>query len=115
MVIDYLLTLPQVEAKEIAIFGYSRDGKMVTMAAMIDQRISGLIAGSAGVAGVLPWRFSGETDMGESIESTTRMFPTWLAPQIRFFAGREDRLPIDANLMVDLIVAFAGADGVWPQ
>jgi dienelactone hydrolase len=107
MVIDYLQTLPQVDAKRIGIFGYSRDGKMVTIAAALDERISALIAGSAGVAGVLPWRLGGETGMAEGIESTTRMFPTWLAPQFRFFAGREDRLPVDANLLLDLIAPRA--------
>jgi pimeloyl-ACP methyl ester carboxylesterase len=107
MVIDYLQTLPQVDMQRIGVFGYSRDGKMATLAAMLDERISALIAGSAGVGGVLPWRLSGESGMGESIESTTRMFPSWFAPQFRFFCGREDRLPVDANLLVALIAPRA--------
>ncbi|MFZ9747453.1 MAG: alpha/beta hydrolase family protein, partial [Opitutaceae bacterium] len=44
---------------------------------------------------------------GEGIESTTRMFPGWFAPQLRFFAGREDRLPVDANLLIALIAPRA--------
>lgn len=103
VVLDYLETVPQVEAKQIALYGYSRDGKMATMAAAFDERIAALIAGSTGVGGLLPWRLSGEREGGESIETTTRMFPTWLAPQVRFFAGREDRLPVDANLFLALI------------
>ena len=49
------------------------------------------------------WRYSGERNSGESIESTTRMFPRWYNPRFRFFSGREDRLPIDGNLLVALM------------
>ena len=52
---------------------------------------------------VLPWRASGERGFGEGIETTTRNFPTWFAPQLRFFAGREDRLPVDGNLLAAMI------------
>jgi dienelactone hydrolase len=103
LVIDYLATLPQVDMKHIGIFGYSRDGKMVAIAAAMDTRIAAVIAGSTGVGGVLPWRASGERGFGEGIETTTRNFPTWFAPQLRFFAGREDRLPVDGNLLAAMI------------
>jgi hypothetical protein len=100
IVIDYLETLPEIDSTRIALFGYSRDGKMATIAAAFDERIAALIAGSTGVGGLLPWRLSGERGNGEGIETTTRMFPTWFAPQLRFFSGREDRLPVDANLQL---------------
>ncbi|HEX4038279.1 MAG TPA: alpha/beta fold hydrolase [Acidobacteriaceae bacterium] len=103
LVVDYLYTLPQVDKKHIAIFGYSRNGKMISIAAALDPRITAVIAGSTGVGGVLPWRATGERGSGESIESTTREFPTWFAPQLRFFAGREDRLPVDGNLLAAII------------
>src|SRR5581483_7527793 len=77
------------------------------IAAALDERIAAVIAGSTGVGGVLPWRLSGERGMGEGIESTTRMFPLWFAPQLRFFSGREDRLPVDANLLVALVAPRA--------
>src|SRR5262249_13952425 len=37
----------------------------------------------------------------------TRSFPTWFHPRARFFAGREDRLPVDANLLVAMIAPRA--------
>jgi dienelactone hydrolase len=103
LVVDYLATLPHVDMPHIAIFGYSRDGKMAALAAAFDTRITAVIAGSTGVGGVLPWRASGERGFGEGIESTTRSFPTWFAPQLRFFSGREDRLPVDGNLLAAMI------------
>ena len=107
LVLDYLETLPQVDMKHVAINGYSRDGKMATIAAALDERITALIAGSTGVGGVLPWRSAGERGFGEGIETTTRQFPTWFVPRLRFFAGREDRLPIDGNLLVAMIAPRA--------
>lgn len=107
LVVDYLLTLPEIDSKRIAITGYSRGGKMATFAAAFDERIAAVIAGSTGVGGVLPWRLAGERGMGEGVESTTRSFPLWFAPQLRFFSGREDRLPVDANLLVALLAPRA--------
>jgi len=103
LVLDYLESVPQVDMQRVSIYGYSRNGKMATIAGAIDERISAVIAGSTGVGGVLPWRLSGERNSGEGIESTTRSFPTWFVPRLRFFSGREDRLPIDANLLMALI------------
>ena len=107
LVLDYLETLPEVDMKRVGMFGYSRDGKMATIAAAMDERIAAVIAGSTGVGGVLPWRSAGERGFGEGIESTTRSFPTWFVPRLRFFSGREDRLPIDANLLVAMIAPRA--------
>ncbi len=106
-VVDYLYTLPQVDKAHIAIAGYSRGGKMALTAAALDERIAAVVAGSTGVGGILTWRQGGERNNAESIETTTRMFPLWMAPQLRFFAGREDRLPIDGNLLVALMAPRA--------
>lgn len=103
LVLDYLETIPQADMKHVGMFGYSRDGKMAAIAGALDERISAVIAGSTGVGGLLPWRLSGERNAGESIESTTRSFPTWFIPRLRFFAGREDRLPVDGNLLAAMI------------
>ncbi len=103
LVLDYLETVPQVDMKHVGMFGYSRDGKMAAIATALDERISAVIAGSTGVGGLLPWRLSGERNAGEGIESTTRSFPTWFVPRLRFFSGREDRLPVDGNLLAAMI------------
>lgn len=106
-VLDYLETVPQVDMDRVAVYGYSRDGKMATIAAAIDERIDGVLAGSTGVGGTLPFRLAGERNHGESIESTTRMFPDWFHPRLRFFSGRDDRLPVDGNLLVALVAPRA--------
>lgn len=107
IVLDYFQTIEQVDMEKIALYGYSRDGKMASIAAARDERIAALVAGSTGVGGFVPWRYAGERGGGESIESTTRMFPDWFIPELRFFSGREDRLPVDANLLLAAIAPRA--------
>jgi len=107
IVIDYLATLPQVNMKQIAINGYSRDGKMATMAAAFDDRIAAVAAGSTGVGGLVPWRLGGERGGGEGIETTTRSYPNWFIPRLRYFSGHEDYLPVDGNLLLALIAPRA--------
>ena len=106
-VVDHLLTVPQVDKARIAVTGYSRAGKMALIAAALDERIAAVVAGSTGVGGVTPWRLSGEYGMGEGVESTTRSFPIWFHPRLRFFSGKEDRLPVDGNLIVAMVAPRA--------
>jgi pimeloyl-ACP methyl ester carboxylesterase len=107
VVIDYLATVSQADMKHIAINGYSRDGKMATIAAAFDDRIAAVVAGSTGVGGLVPWRHAGERGGGEGIETTTRMFPSWFIPRLRYFSGHEDYLPVDGNLLLALIAPRA--------
>ena len=101
--LDYLEKVPEADMKRVAIFGYSRDGKQAAIAAALDERIGALVAGSTGVGGILPYRLGGERNQAEGIESTTKMFPDWFVPRLRFFVGREDRLPVDGNLLLAAI------------
>ena len=107
IVLDYLETLPQVDMKRVAIWGGPRDGKMTTIAAALDERLAAVIGVTTGVGGFIPWRLSGERGYGEGIEIFTREFPTWFVPRLRFFSGREDRLPIDGNLLTAMIAPRA--------
>ncbi len=107
VVVDYLETLSEVDKARIAITGYSRNGKMALITAALDTRIAAVVAGSTGVGGVYAWRDGSERNSSESIESTTRSFPLWFTPALRFFSGREDRLPVDGNLLVALVAPRA--------
>jgi pimeloyl-ACP methyl ester carboxylesterase len=93
--VDYLLTLPEVDPRRIALTGHSRNGKTSLIAAAMDERIRAVILSSAGAGGTCPYRLFSETQFGEGIELITRTFPDWLHPRLRFYAGREHKLPID--------------------
>ncbi len=100
--VDYLYTLPQTDRKRIAITGHSRNGKQSLIAAALDERISLVISSSSGTGGTMPARLFSDRNFGESIEHITRVFPMWFHPRLRFFSGREQKLPFDMNELVAL-------------
>ena len=100
--IDYLETLDFVEKDKIALTGHSRNGKQSLIASAIDERISAVISSSSGAGGAMPYRYFSEMHFGEGIELLTRVFPDWFHPRLRFFAGSEDRLPVDNHELIAL-------------
>lgn len=102
-VLDYVLTLPEADRRHVAVSGHSRNGKLALIAAAIDPRITAVIPSSAGAAGTSPYRFTSERGFGESLEATTWMCPDWFHPRLRFFVGREQKLPVDTHAYLALV------------
>ena len=101
--IDYLHTLPFVNTNQIALTGHSRNGKTAIIGAAFDPRVNAIISSSSGAGGACSYRLFSETQFGEGIENITRSFPDWLHPRLRFFAGRENKLPIDQPQLIACI------------
>ena len=100
--LDWLHTLPFIDKLNACITGHSRNGKLSLICGAIDERFNVVISSSSGVGGATPYRLFNEAHFGEGIELITYTFPEWFHPRLRFFAGREDKLPIDANLLLAL-------------
>ena len=102
--IDYLSSLDLVDRNRIGVVGHSRGGKMAVIAAALDERISATIAShtGSGAGTVPPWRYMGEKYGGETLESSTRSYPYWNHPRMRFFIGRENKLPFDSHFLLAL-------------
>ncbi|MFO1448957.1 MAG: prolyl oligopeptidase family serine peptidase [Opitutaceae bacterium] len=105
--IDYLVTRPEVDRTRLALTGHSRNAKQSLIAAAFDDRIAAVISSSAGAGGSIPYRLSSETQLQESIEILTRRHADWIHPRLRFFVGRENRLPIDQHELVACIAPRA--------
>ncbi len=101
--IDYLYTLPVVDQDKIGITGHSRNGKLSLMAAAFDERITACIPSSGGTGAEVPWRYCSINYDIEDIALLSCAQPSWLHPRLRFFIGREDKLPVDQNLFMALI------------
>lgn len=102
-VVDYLLTRPEVNHEQIAITGHSRNGKQALWAAAFDERISAVISSSCGTGGITPWRYSDPQYGNQTLDDICSNAAHWFHPRLRFFFGREDRLPADQNLLLSLI------------
>jgi dienelactone hydrolase len=105
--VDYLYTLARVNKDQLAMAGHSRNGKQALLAAAFDERITAVITSSAGTGGEIPFRYTDESHDNESIDKITTNFPQWLHPRLRFFIGREHKLPIDQNLLMAAIAPRA--------
>ena len=118
--VDYLETLPEVDRKrDRRSGGHSRNGKQALIAAAFDERIGAVALSSGNTGEGTPWRYTPSMFANESIEQITGNFPHWFNPRLRFFAGREDKLPVDQNSLMSLVAprgllmasAFSEAEG----
>jgi dienelactone hydrolase len=101
--VDYLLSLPEVDKGRIAITGHSRNGKQALLAAAFDERIAAVALSSGNTGEGNPWRYTHPVFHNESIEQITGNFAHWFHPRLRFFAGREHKLPVDQNSLMALV------------
>ena len=101
--IDYLYLIPDVNKEQIALTGLSRNGKMALWAAAYDERIKAVVPISGGTGGENPFRYTTDKYNTETIELLTRVQPHWLHPRLRFFVGREHKLPVDQNSLMALV------------
>lgn len=101
--IDYLYMLDNVNTDQIALTGLSRNGKLALWAAAYDDRIKAVVPISGGTGGENPFRYTMARYNSETMELLTRARPHWLHPRLRFFVGRENKLPVDMNSLMALI------------
>ena len=101
--IDYLYTLSFINKEQIGLTGHSRNGKQSLWAAAFDERIKAVIPSSGGSGAEIPWRYASHKYDIEDIALLSCAQPSWLHPRLRFFIGRENKLPVDQNLFMALI------------
>lgn len=102
-VVDYLNTRNEVNKEQIAITGHSRNGKQSLWAGAFDSRFTAVISSSCGTGGVTPYRFTDPQYYTQTLDDIASNAAHWFQPRLRFFFGREDKLPIDQNLLLALI------------
>lgn len=90
---------PRIDAKRIALYGHSRDGKAALLAGAFDKTVSAVIAHQSGKGGAsLTRRHS-----GESIASITRAYPHWFDKRFHLYGKNRRALPIDQHFLLALM------------
>ena len=97
--IDYLVTDPAINGKEIAIAGHSRGGKTSLWCGAQDQRVAMVISSCSGCSGAAITR--GKT--GERIKDITTNIGYWFCTNYKKYADNEDTMPFDQHLLLGLI------------
>jgi hypothetical protein len=96
--VDYLTTVPEIDAKRIAVVGHSRLGKTALVAAAFDDRIALAIPHQAGCGGTAPDRT--KNPKAETVKRINTSFPHWFCDNFKKFNDDVTRLPFDQHCLV---------------
>jgi hypothetical protein len=97
--LDVLEKEPAIDAKRVAVFGFSRLGKAALWAGASDERFAMVISNESGAGGAKLFR----RGMGEDIARLNTKFPHWFARKFQKYSGKDKELPFDQHLVISLI------------
>jgi hypothetical protein len=97
-ILDYLTTVPELDASRIIVVGHSRLGKTALLAGAFDTRIAVVMPHQAGMGGTAPSRGA----VGESVKRINTSFPHWFNGNYKLFNDAPERLPFDQHCLVAL-------------
>ena len=121
-VLDWIETVPELDAKRVAVVGHSRGGKTALWAAASDSRFAMACVNDSGCCGAklnhvaLPF--------AETIQQDNAVNPHWFCRAFRRFNGQDAHLPYDQHWIAALVaprllyIASASEDygaGPWGE
>ncbi len=116
--VDYLVTLPEVDGEKLALTGHSRAGKTALLAGALDERIALVAPHCSGAGGSGSYRIVGKKAETLALITDPKRFHYWFSPRLRKFAGKEDCLPFDQHFLKALVaprcqVSLEGTGDHW--
>jgi len=97
--LDYLETDHSVNARRVAVFGWSRAGKAAVWAGACDERFAAVLSQESGAGGAKLFR----RNTGENIRRLNTVFPHWYCKNFRQYNDRDSELPFDQHLILSAI------------
>jgi len=97
--VDFLVKIPQIDAKRIILHGHSRLGKAALWAGVNDKRYAAVISNESGEGGAAISR----RNYGENLWRITNSFPHWFYKDYKNYAYKENDLPFDSHILMSLI------------
>jgi hypothetical protein len=96
---DYLETDRDIDAKRVAVFGFSRLGKAALWAGATDRRFAVVLSNESGAGGAKQFR----RGIGENINRLCTVFPHWYAKNLCKYKDKDTELPFDQHFVLALI------------
>ena len=113
-VMDYALTLSEIDASCISVVGHSRLGKTALLAGALDERIYCAFSNDSGCSGAA---LSRDND-GETIRRIYEAFPHWFCENYAKYVDNEEALPFDQHYLLAAnaphrVYVASAADDWW--
>jgi len=98
-IVDYLETVPEIDAGKIALIGHSRIGKATVWAGAQDTRFKIVISNNSGEGGAA----LSKRIFGERVRNVSSIKPFWFCQNYNQYADNEENMPFDHHELLALV------------
>lgn len=113
-VLDYALTLPEIDKEKISVAGHSRLGKTALLAGALDERFYCAFSNDSGCSGAAITR----NKQGERVADICKNFPFWFCENYKQYVNNEDNMPFDQHYLIAAnyphkVYVASAAEDLW--
>ena len=113
-ILDWLVTLPEIDPRRVIVVGHSRLGKTALWAGAGDERFAMVVSNESGCGGAALER----RNFGETVKRITTAFPHWFCPRYAAWADRAAEMPFDQHVLLAMtaprpLYVASAAEDLW--
>lgn len=106
-VLDYAVTLPEIDGERTVITGHSRTGKAALLAGALDERFALVVPNGSGAGGAALFRHAPKGVETLALITEPARFKSWFKADFGQYGDDVNRLPLDQHFMRALVAPRA--------